>query len=111
MNFVRKNEFFQLSSESDNIQIDAFNNVKAVSAGKATLSASFDDISTTLTIDVLNNPINKLELNASLDVARTGDVVNYEAVGYEKMEISLKGYLLPILFLEKPLTNQIMHQV
>ena len=91
MNFVRKNEFFQLSSESDNIQIDAFNNVKAVSAGKATLSASFDDISTTLTIDVLTNPINKLELNASLDVARTGDVVNYEAVGYDKNGNQLEG--------------------
>ena len=91
MNFVRKNEFFQLSSKSDNIQIDAFNNVKAVSAGKATLSASFDDISTTLTIDVLNNPINKLELNASLDVARTGDVVNYEAVGYDKNGNQLEG--------------------
>ena len=91
MNFVRKNEFFQLSSGSDNIQIDAFNNVKAVSAGKATLSASFDDISTTLTIDVLNNPINKLELNASLDVARTGDVVNYEAVGYDINGNQLEG--------------------
>ena len=57
MNFTRKNEFFQLSSGSENIQIDAFNNVKAVSPGKAILSASFDDISTTLTIDVLSNPI------------------------------------------------------
>ena len=83
MNFTRKNEFFQLSSGSENIQIDAFNNVKAVSPGKATLSASFDDISTSLTIDVLSNPINKLELKASLDVSRTGDVVNYEAVGYD----------------------------
>ncbi|MDA7798161.1 hypothetical protein N8959_01695 [bacterium] len=83
MNFTRKNEFFQLSSGSENIQIDAFNNVKAVSPGKAILSASFDDISTSLTIDVLSNPINKLELKASLDVSRTGDVVNYEAVGYD----------------------------
>ena len=91
MNFTRKNEFFQLSSGSENIQIDAFNNVKAVSPGKAILSASFDDISTTLTIDVLSNPINKLELKASLDVSRTGDVVNYEAVGYDINGNQLEG--------------------
>jgi len=77
MNFTRKNEFFQLSTDSDNIKIDAFNNVKAVSPGKAILSASFDEISTSLTIDILDNPVEKLELRASLDVARTGDVVSY----------------------------------
>ena len=84
MNFTRKNEFFQLSTDSNNIEIDAFNNVKAVSPGKAVLSASFDNISTSLTIDVLENPVVKLELKADLDVARTGDVVNYEAIGYDK---------------------------
>jgi len=91
MNFTRKNAFFQLSSGSENIKIDAFNNVKAVSPGKAILSASFDDISTALTIDVLSNPINKLELKASLDVSRTGDVVNYEAVGYDINGNQLEG--------------------
>ena len=91
MNFTRKNEFFQLSTSSDNIQVDAFNNVKALSPGKAVLSASFDDISTSVTIDVLRNPIETIELKASLDVARTGDVVNYEAVGYDEEGNALKG--------------------
>ncbi|MDC3219294.1 hypothetical protein OAT98_01760, partial [Flavobacteriaceae bacterium] len=91
MNFTRKNEFFQLSTDSDNIEIDAFNNVKAVSPGKAVLSASFDNISTSLTIDVLENPVVKLELKAGLDVARTGDVVNYEAVGYDKAGKRIEG--------------------
>jgi hypothetical protein len=91
MNFTRKNEFFQLSTDSNNIEIDAFNNVKAVSPGKAVLSASFDNISTSLTIDVLENPVVKLELKAGLDVARTGDVVNYEAIGYDKSGKRIEG--------------------
>ena len=91
MNFTRKNEFFQLSTDSNNIEIDAFNNVKAISPGKAVLSASFDDISTSLTINVLENPVDKLELKAGLDVARTGDVVNYEAIGYDNEGKIIEG--------------------
>lgn len=91
MGFSRKNEFFQLSSNSNNIEIDAFNNVKAVSPGKAVLEASFDGISSSVEIDVLSNPIEKLQLKASLDVARTGDVVKYDALAYDNQGNELDG--------------------
>lgn len=103
LNFSRKNEFFQLSSTSNNIEIDAFNNVKTLSPGKAVLNASFDGIDSSIEIDILSNPIETLELNSTLDVARTGDVVRYETKAFDNKGNEIKGLPFTYTFYGKAL--------
>ncbi len=81
--FTRFDADIQISSENDLVEIDNFNNVKAVKPGNAKLKIELDGVSTSLSFKIKETPISKLSINASLDVARTGDVVKFSTTAYD----------------------------
>ncbi|MCY3970045.1 MAG: hypothetical protein OXG74_08930 [Acidobacteria bacterium] len=60
---------------------DGFGGLTLRAPGTATLTATAEDASSALDITIVPNPTERLELTASADNARTGDVVWFEAVG------------------------------
>jgi len=82
--FVRNNVNFSLKSSNNLIEIDAVNNVKAVKPGRTILEASFEGITGRINIDILKNPVEKIKLTSNLNECRTGDVVEFEAIAYNK---------------------------
>ena len=84
MGFKRSNVNFSLKSSSDILEIDNVNNIKAVSDGNTTLEATFEGITGSINIEVLKNPVEKITITSSADQARTGDVIQFKAVAYNK---------------------------
>ena len=84
MGFVRDNVNFSLKSSNNILSIDPINNIKAIEEGSTTLEASFEGISGILEIDVIENPVAKIDLTSNLNQLRTGDVVQFEAKAYDK---------------------------
>ena len=68
------------SSDSSVAMVDGFGNVTGVAAGRATITASFEGVSTTLGYDVADLPRISLDLSGGPTEARTGDVIHFEAV-------------------------------
>ena len=81
--FTRFDADIQISSENDLVEIDNFNNVKAVKPGNAELKIELDGVSTSLSFKIKETPISKLSINANLDVARTGDVGKFSTIAYD----------------------------
>ena len=81
LGYKRDNVLFKLSSSNNVLEVDNYNNVKAIKPGSASLEASYDGISANIKINVLKNPVTKIEINSNLEVARTGDVVEFKATG------------------------------
>ena len=84
MGFVRDNVNFSLKSSNNILSIDPINNIKAIEEGSTTLEASFEGISGILEIDVIENPVAKIDLTSNLNQLRTGDVVQFKAKAYDK---------------------------
>ena len=84
MGFKRNNVNFSLKSSSDILEIDNVNNIKAISDGNTTLEATFEGITGSINIEVLKNPVEKIKITSSSDQARTGDVIQFKAVAYNK---------------------------
>ena len=59
--------------------VDRFGNITTLVAGKATITATVEDVTNTVSVNVVKNPIARLELTADGDAARTGDVFHFEA--------------------------------
>ena len=76
---------------------DGFGGLDLVAAGRATLSATAEDATSQVEIRVMRNPTQSLELTASADEVRTGDVVRFEAVGRDGRGNEVED--LPIRFL------------
>ncbi len=100
MGFVRDNVNFSLKSSNNILSVDPINNIKAIKEGSTTLEASFEGITGILEIDVIENPVSKIDLISNLNQLRTGDVVQFEAKAYDKkgrlvtdvpFEFSFKG--------------------
>ena len=60
--------------------IDRFGNLALHRPGQVDVTASVDGVSDVVTIDVVTNPIAALELRASAEGGRTGDVIHFTAV-------------------------------
>ncbi len=84
MGFVRDNVNFTLKSSNDNLKIDQINNIKAVKGGSSVLEASFEGITGILNIDVIDNPVNSIELTPNTNQVRTGDVVQFKVKAFDK---------------------------
>jgi hypothetical protein len=84
MGFVRDNVNFSLKSSNNILSVDPINNIKAIKEGSTTLEASFEGITGILEIDVIENPVSKIDLISNLNQLRTGDVVQFEAKAYDK---------------------------
>ena len=81
---VRDNvEVHYSSSDPDVAAPDGFGGLNLLAPGRATLAATAEDASSQVEIEVVPNPTRRLELTASADEARTGDVVWFEAVGLD----------------------------
>ena len=65
------------SSNPKIIQVDNFNNLKALASGDVEITASFDGKIITKQVSVKNNPVTKVELTTDLiGYVKTGDVIN-----------------------------------
>ena len=67
------------SSDSDIADFDLYGNLKTKRSGKITVTASVDDISESMNVRVLKNPVRRLTLTADKDEIRTGDVLHFNA--------------------------------
>jgi hypothetical protein len=67
------------SSDPKVAEIDAFGFVEARSPGQCTLRASGGELEALHSFEVRHNPVVALELRASADTVRTGDVVTFTA--------------------------------
>ena len=101
MGFVRNNVNFSLKSSNNVLEIDPGNNIKAIKEGSTSLEASFDGITGKINMEVLKNPIERIVLNSNSNEARTGDVVQYNAIAFTK-----KGDKLPNLPFEFSFTGK-----
>jgi len=77
---VRKDAKVELTSnDSDIADFDLYGNLNAKRSGKITVTASVDDISESMNVRVLKNPVRRLTLTAEKDEIRTGDVLHFNA--------------------------------
>ncbi len=73
-------EFAWASSNPDVARVDLFGNLTAVSAGRVTITASFQGVRGQVDYDVEPLSATSLEIQGGLDEVRTGDVQNFTAV-------------------------------
>jgi len=89
----------ELDFKSNNPEIaslDRFNNLSTYKSGKTTITASVEDIQTIININVVENPVSKLTLEAEGDEARTGDVFHFIAKAWDEQGTEIKD--APILY-------------
>lgn len=67
------------SSNTDVADFDMHGNLKGKKSGKISVTATADDISETVQVRVVKNPVRKVTLSAEADKIRTGDVLNFDA--------------------------------
>ncbi|SUZ53075.1 uncharacterized protein METZ01_LOCUS5929 [marine metagenome] len=75
---------FSLKALNDKINIDNSNNILAVKNGVSTIEADFDGIKGSINVNVLKNPTSKIELVSNNENAKTGDVIQFKAIAYDK---------------------------
>ena len=73
-----------LTSSNDKIQIDKSNNILALEEGSSSVVATFDGISGMIDLKIKKNPVAKLILKSDADKSRSGDVLNFDAIAYNK---------------------------
>lgn len=90
--FVIKDAAIEFHSSNPEVfYIDNLFQGHALKSGKAIVTASVGDIKTEKVIEVLPNPVARLEINVPNQKARTGDVLNFEGVAYDKAGGALTG--------------------
>ncbi|GAB5526670.1 MAG: Ig-like domain-containing protein [Roseivirga sp.] len=68
------------SSKNEKIaRVDNFGNIMTLTTGKTTITAKADGIENTVRLNVVKNPITRIELSSDGDQARTGDVFHFTA--------------------------------
>lgn len=93
---------FSLKALNDKINIDNSNNILAVKDGVSTIEADFDGIKGNINVNVLKNPTSKIELVSNNENSKTGDVIQFEAIAYDK-----KGKVIENLPIEFSFTGDI----
>jgi len=68
-----------ISSDSDIADFDLYGNLNTKRSGKITVTASVDDLSESMNVRVLKNPVRRLTLTAEKDEIRTGEVLHFDA--------------------------------
>ena len=84
------------SSASDVARVDRFGFLTLLQPGRVEITATAEDASDTLTIEVEANPVHSLELQASVETARTGDVVRFTAIAKDARGLPVRG--VPVQF-------------
>lgn len=77
---VRDDVNVEFSSQNEKVAVvDNYGNINTLVPGKATITAKAENITNTITVNVVKNPITKIELTADGDEGRTGDVFHFTA--------------------------------
>lgn len=72
------------SSNEKAVAVAPFNKIVARSAGKATITATVGDIVGTVEINIVDNPIARIELQSDMTEGRSGDVFTLKALAFDK---------------------------
>ncbi len=82
---VREGADVKMTSNNEKVAtIDPFGNISTSVPGRATITASIEGIENTVRLNVVDNPIVKIELDAEGNEARTGDVFHFTAKALDK---------------------------
>ena len=84
------------SSASPIADVDRFGFLTLREPGMVEITATAGEISDTITIEVVANPVSSLDLQASVETARTGDVVRFTAVAKDARGLPVRG--VPVQF-------------
>ena len=96
-NLLREDAKVKLKSSKTNIaEFDDYGNLVAKKAGKVKLTANVDNVSESLNITVIKNPVNKISLDADKDKIRTGDVLQLLAKTVDRSGRQIKD--VPIAY-------------
>lgn len=76
--------------------IDRFGFLQLHGPGTVEVTAAVGDVADTLIIAVESNPVTSLELQASAETARTGDVVRFTAIAKDSRGLAVRG--VPVQF-------------
>ena len=72
------------SSNPEVFKVDDLMQGHAINEGKATITASVGDVNTKMLVEVFPNPVARVEISVPEQKARTGDVLNFEGIAYDK---------------------------
>ena len=76
---------FSINSSNNKLDVDESNNVFALKSGSATIKVIFDGIKSSKNITVKKNPVTNIDLNfEKQEEIRTGDVLDFDAIAYDK---------------------------
>ena len=75
---------FSIKALNNKIEIDDANNILALEEGVSTIQANVDGIKGKIDVKIEKNPVVKLKLISETNNARTGDVIDYNAIAYDK---------------------------
>ena len=96
-NLLREDAKVKLKSSKTNIaEFDDYGNLVAKKAGKVKLTANVDNVSESLNVTVIKNPVNKISLDAGKDKIRTGDVLQLLAKAVDRSGRQIKD--VPIAY-------------
>ena len=76
--------------------VDRFGFLTLLAPGRVEITATVEEASDTLSIEVEGNPVTALELRASAETARTGDVVRFTATAKDARGLPVRG--VPVQF-------------
>ena len=84
-NLIRDDVSVLLSSSNSKVaNIDGIGTLTTLKAGKTTISATVDSLFTSIDLKVIKNPVRSLSLYSDQDKIRTGDVLIFKAVAYDR---------------------------
>ena len=90
-----------LKSNNEKVKIDESNNILAIQEGNAKISLVFDGLSATIDLKIKENPVTKLDLKSDVFNARSGDVINFDAIAYDKKNNKIENIPLEFSFTGK----------
>ena len=94
---ARDNVDVKFNSKYTNIaEVDEYGTINTMVPGKATITLTAENVTNTITVNVVSNPIVKLQLEADMNTARTGDVFHFKAKALDKNGKEVQG--VPITY-------------
>jgi len=72
------------TDDSEKAETDGFGNISGLAPGAATVTATVDGLTATAAFEVAQNPIRNIDLSATMNEARTGDVIHFAAVAKDE---------------------------
>ena len=84
------------SADATAASVDQFGYLELNEPGTVEIRARAEDATDTFTIEVEANPVTSLELQSSIDTARTGDVIRFTAVAKDARGLAVRG--VPVQF-------------